>query len=129
MTRHSIRFVVFACVVAAGMSAVLFALNGERPAPREIHIVIRDMAFYVNDDTSPNPAIVVAPGESVALIVRNDDAGIVHDFGVPAWASSTRRLRAGESQRLVLQAPAATGGTPYHCSPHSRMMSGEIVVR
>jgi plastocyanin len=122
------RFGVIALVVAVGMGGALMALNAERPAPRELDVVIRDMAFYVNGDPAPNPVIRLSAGESIAVTVRNEDAGIVHDFAVPGWATSTRRLRTGESQRLVVEVPDTPGTATYQCSPHSRMMAGRILI-
>jgi len=129
MTRQYVRFVVIAAFVAAAMGVAVFALTAERPEPREVQLVIRDMAFFVDGRPEANPAIEVVRGESVAFNIRNEDTGIVHDFEIPAWNVSTKRLRAGESERLVVTVPSAPGTAVYQCSPHAEMMSGSIRVR
>jgi plastocyanin len=128
MTRQYLRFVVMAVTVAAGMGAVALALTAERPEPREIEIVVRDMSFYVNGGARPNPVIRLAPGEPIVVTVRNEDTGIIHDFSIPAWSVATKRLRVGESQRLVVTVPDAPGAVTYECSPHAKMMNGTISV-
>ena len=76
----------------------------------------------------PNPEIRVAPGEEIVFVVRNGDSGIVHDFSVPAWDGSTRRLRTGESDRIVFTAPRQKGTALYLCRPHSELMRGTLIV-
>ena len=60
-------------VIAAGM--LVAALT---PSPREVVLVARGMAFYLDSDpVTPNPVIVVAPGEAVRVGVtqrRSRDA-------------------------------------------------------
>jgi plastocyanin len=113
---------------AVAVAAAFLPILAERGEPRVIEIVMREMAFHVGDDPDPNAAIRLAPGETVMLVVENQDAGIVHDFSIPAWEAGTPRLRVGESHQVVFTAPRHKGTTDYLCTPHSGMMRGSIVV-
>lgn len=127
LSRHT-RLTVLAATLVGTLIAALLPIAANRGEPREIEIEIRDMAFHLAGESAPNPEIRVAAGEEIIFVVRNDDSGIVHDFSVPAWERSTRRLRTGESDRLVFRAPRQKGTTPYFCTPHSAMMRGTLVV-
>ncbi len=127
--RNTTGSVLLTAVVMLAVGAAFLPLTAERATLREIDLVIRDMAFYIDGDPAPNPVLTLAPGVSVVVTVRNEEPGIVHDFGVPAWDVATRRLRSGESARIVLTAPAVKGSTAYICSPHSAMMRGTITVQ
>lgn len=127
LTRHT-RLTVLAATLVATLVAALLPLAANRAEPREIHIEIRDMAFRLAGESTPNPEIRVAPGEEIVFVVRNDDSGIVHDLSIPAWERSTRRLRMGESDRIAFTAPRHRATIPYFCTPHSAMMRGTLIV-
>ena len=96
---------------------------------REIQVVTRDMTFYVDGSPEPNPAIVVRAGERVKLVLRNEDAGMSHDFTVKAWTVNTKLLEdRGEQDVITFQAPTERGSTTYSCTPHAKMMSGILRV-
>jgi plastocyanin len=66
-------------------------------------------------------------GEQVKVHLRNEDAGMRHDFAVNAWTVSTKVLEdRGEEDTIVFRAPLDRGTTTYLCTPHSKMMSGTI---
>ncbi len=99
------------------------------PRPREIRIVARDMAFFVDGDGAANPTLRVKAGEQVRVVLRNEDAGMTHDFAIGAWKVATRTLtRKGAESAVVFRVPAERGTTPYQCTPHSQMMRGSIQV-
>lgn len=96
---------------------------------RDIHLVVRDMTFYVEGQDDPNPAIMLRAGEQVRITLRNEDAGMRHDFAVKAWAVGTRVLdEAGEADAFVFRVPRKTGDQVYVCTPHSKRMRGVIRV-
>ena len=74
--RVSVRglIVLVTVIVLAGLIPVL-----SRSEVREIHLVTRDMAFYLEGDSqTPNPTLTVRAGESIRIVVRNDDQGLMH---------------------------------------------------
>ena len=87
------------------------------------------MTFYVEGQSEPNPTIVLRPGEQVRLRLRNDDAGMRHDFAIKAWAVATGVLEdRGQEDTIVFRVPETKGTTAYTCTPHSKMMSGTLRV-
>jgi plastocyanin len=100
------------------------------PAPaREIVLVARDMAFYLDDEPyTPNPRLRVRPGERVRLVLRNDDRGYTHDVAVPAAGAATPLLDWRGTGRITFMAPAVPGTYDYVCQPHALMMRGVLEV-
>ena len=99
------------------------------PYAREIHLVAKDMAFYVDGDPSrPNPTIEVKAGERVRIVLRNQDRGMNHDFAVPAAAAGTTLLKWNEEGEVVFEVPSAPGTYEYVCQPHQLMMRGTLRV-
>jgi plastocyanin len=113
-------------VVAALAGAIVLSARG--PAAREIRLVARDMTFYVEGQAEPNPTLRVRAGETVRLILRNEDDGMTHDFAIAEWGAVTRRLEGGEEAAITFRAPARPGPQPYNCRPHSKVMRGTILV-
>jgi plastocyanin len=120
------KLIAVVFVVAALAGAIV--QSARAPAAREIRLVVRDMTFYVEGQTEPNPTIRVSAGETVRLILRNDDEGMTHDFAIPEWGAVTRRLQGGEEAVITFRAPARPGPQPYNCRPHSKIMRGTILV-
>ena len=114
--------------VAALAATLLPMIASSRTDPtRDIRIVVRDMAFYVDGGAEPNPSITLRAGERVRLHLRNEDAGMRHDFAVRSWAVSTKMLEdRGEEDTIVFRAPDERGEATYLCTPHAKMMSGTI---
>ncbi|HVL65843.1 MAG TPA: plastocyanin/azurin family copper-binding protein [Vicinamibacterales bacterium] len=118
-------------VTAAAVVAMLLPMvaSSETAGVREIRLVARDMTFYVEGQQEPNPTIALRPGEQVRIRIRNEDAGMRHDFAVQAWGVASRMLDdRGQEDSVLLRAPAEPGTTAYVCTPHSRMMSGTVRV-
>ncbi len=121
--------------VAALCAALLPIVAASRPAakadpdPREIRIVAREMAFFVDGDETANPTVRFRAGERVRLVLRNEDAGMTHDFAIHAWKIGTKTLTAkGAETAVVFRVPDERGTTPYQCTPHAQMMRGSIQV-
>ena len=100
-----------------------------RPAPREITLVARDMAFYLSDGTQagPNPTLRLKVGEEVRIVLRNQDPGISHAFAVKAWKVALTPSH-DEVGSILVRAPQRPGRYNYVCIPHSTLMAGVIEV-
>ena len=132
-TRARNRTIIAGLVV--GIAAIGLALLPRLAPPvstdpiREINVVVRDMAFYVDGQPEKNPTITVRAGEQVRLRLRNDDPGFRHDFVIAAWNARTRLLNdRGMEDTILFRAPLVKGDQPYLCTPHSEMMRGTIRV-
>jgi plastocyanin len=113
-------------VVAAVAGAIVLSARGS--AVREIRLVARDMTFYVEGQDEPNPTLRIRPGESVRLVLRNEDPGMTHDIAIPEWGAVSKRLEAGEEAAITFRAPDRPVSQPYNCRPHSKIMRGTILV-
>lgn len=118
-----------ALLAACGVAIALAAGADPAPAPREIRLVVRDMAFYAAGDPTPNPTLTLRRGERVRLVLRNEDPGMTHDFTVPGLDVATALLHErGQSAVVVFRAPRVAGEHDYSCTPHATMMRGRIAV-
>jgi plastocyanin len=108
----------------------LAAGSGTAGAPtREIVMVARNMAFYIDGDPTPNPALRLRAGEKVRLVLRNADPGVTHNFAVAEWGLATRDLHGEGTGQLEFLVPDVPGPREYQCTPHAAMMRGTIDVR
>jgi plastocyanin len=97
--------------------------------PRDINIVVREMAFYVDNGVEANPVITLHAGERVRVRLRNEDAGMRHDFTIKAWTVATKMLEeGGEEDTVEFQVPDHRGTQTYQCTPHPKMMTGIVRV-
>ena len=124
-----------AAVLLAGVALVCLSIllplraSSTRPAAvREITLVTRGMAFYLEGGTVPNPTIRLGAGEEVRFILRNLDPGIAHNLAIEGWEIETRHLDADASATLRVRVPEQLGTQAYVCAPHREMMSGVIEV-
>ena len=125
--RVSIRVVALlaVCLIVGTLIPVM-----SRTEAREIHLVVRDMAFYLADDPrTANPTIIVSAGETVRIVIRNDERGIRHDFALPIADASTRTLEWSEQGEVTVTVPSQPGTYEYVCRPHRAMMRGVIKVQ
>jgi plastocyanin len=96
---------------------------------RDIVLVTKDMAFYLEGDPStPNPVIEVKAGERVRIVLRNQERGVMHDFAVPSMRSAIDGLRWNEQGDVTFDIPDVPGNYEYVCRPHLLMMKGVIKV-
>ena len=114
----------------AGVAAVVcaIALSAGTPAAREIHIVARDMTFYVDGRPEANPALRVRRGEHVRVVFRNEDAGMKHDFVIPDWDVETKTVSGKGETSTTFRVPDRASSGTYICTPHVSMMKGTIAV-
>jgi plastocyanin len=96
---------------------------------REIKLVAKDMAFYVDGEATANPVIEARAGETLRIVLVNRDRGIAHDFAVPSVEAATNRIGWNEQDDVTFDVPAAAGTYEYVCRPHLSMMKGTLVVR
>ena len=95
--------------------AVIMVLGALLPAmttvpAREITLVVRGMTFYLEGDfENPNPDIAVKAGESVRIVVRNEERGMTHDFAVPAVGAGIGLLDWKEQGEVTFDVPATRG--------------------
>ena len=117
--------------VAILVVGLLLPVTAERrdQSMRQVTIVARDMAFYIEGSSTPNPTIRVKAGEQVLITFRNDEPGMTHDFAISAWNVSTRAIKGGgAADRLIITAPTRPGRSEYTCRPHPVMMRGAVIV-
>ncbi len=138
MKHYSVRAALLV-VVAVGVLAlvprvagdVLKGASGEsraREMVREIHLVAKDMTFYVAGQNTPNPTLEARPGERLRIILSNTDIGMSHDFVIRSWSVNTRLLKGKGQDSIEFTVPDTRGSHLYSCSPHAEMMGGAVVV-
>jgi plastocyanin len=121
------RKLTVACVLLVALGALLPAVG--RPS-REITLVVRGMAFYLeHDPRTPNPPIELTAGERVRVVLRNEERGMTHDFAVPSFDAATARVNWSQTGDVVIDVPETPGTYAYVCQPHALMMRGRIIVR
>jgi plastocyanin len=129
--RKYLSVSLLALVVLAGVSLLpLVAKSRSGATTREIALVARGMSFYLaTDPSSPNPTLVVAPGERVRVVLRNVDAGLNHNFAVPDWKVAMDEIEGEGLAAIDVSVPESPGRYEYTCTPHAVMMKGVIEVR
>jgi plastocyanin len=124
--RLLVRFGLLA-VVTAGAIAVLPRIVATREQTHEIRVVAKNMTYYADGTTDPNPPIRLVPGEQVRVTFRNEDRGMLHDFGIPAFGVGSGVVEYGTEKSFVFKVPENASSATYICTPHSVMMSGRIL--
>jgi plastocyanin len=125
---RKIPVAVVAAIAAIMIVAALLPVWSKTPA-REITLVARGMAFYLEGDlTQPNPVITVKAGEPVRVVLRNEERGMTHAFAVPAFGAATGLLHWNERGEVLFDVPEKAGTYEYVCGPHMLMMKGTLKV-
>jgi hypothetical protein len=119
---------VSAALIVATLLVCAIVLSARSPAPREIHIVAREMTFYLDGEGEPNPMLHLHAGEEIRIVFHNEDTGIRHDFTIPDWAVATKRIEGKGETTITFRAPAQSTSLNYQCTPHSAMMRGSIAL-
>ena len=115
-------------VVVVCLTILLPLTASTRPPVRDITLVARDMAFYLEGGTVPNPTIRLDAGAEVRFILWNVDPGIAHNLAIEGWELATPYLDANASATLRIRVPEQPGRQAYVCVPHREMMRGVIEV-
>lgn len=119
---------VVAAIVVMMVVGALLPVMTNAPA-REITLVARDMAFYLDGDFEhPNPVIEVKAGENVRIVLRNEDRGMTHDFALPAAGAQMALIEWQEQAQVTFEVPVRPGSYEYVCLPHRLMMKGMLKV-
>ena len=95
---------------------------------RDVNLVIRDMSFYLDGRGDPNPTLQFRAGERIRLTLRNEDAGMSHDFVVKNWNVQTKLIEGRGEDTIELEVPRQPGSDSYVCTPHPAKMRGAIVI-
>lgn len=120
---------MMAAAVALVAAAVVTSA-GAREEAREIQLVARGMAFYLDaDPTAANPTITVRRGERVRFVLRNETPGIDHDLAIGSMGVGLTPVAVGQSAAFDLQVPDLPGRHEYACRPHAVMMKGVVEIR
>ncbi len=114
-------------VVAVAMTIAAIASTAKSRV-REISLVARDMAFYADGDSHPNPVLRATPGERLRITVTNNAPGMVHDLAIDAVSAATGTLSGGQAASIEFTVPEKTGSYEYRCRPHALMMKGVLKV-
>jgi plastocyanin len=119
--------------VVIAVAALLVSVVGLLPVltkakAREITLVAKDMAFYLDGNETPNPIIEVKAGETVKVVLRNRDRGMTHDFAVPDFKAGMKALNWNQEDDVTFDVPSTPGTYEYVCRPHVIMMKGKIRV-
>ena len=124
---HKVSAKLVATVVAVLLLGALgVALT--RPAPREVTLVARGMAFYLENGDTPNPTLTFKAGDRIRIVFRNQDRGISHNVVVPAVNAEFQPIGWNQSADVVFEVPDTPGIYEYWCRPHMMMMRGTIQV-
>jgi plastocyanin len=115
-------------IVAGAIAFGAIALSARGDGAREMRVVVRDMNFYVDGQSDANPTLRLRAGETVRLILRNEDEGMKHDFAIPAWNTATKKIESGDEAAVTFRVPDDAASPSYTCRPHSAMMRGTILV-
>lgn len=128
MGRRVPGIVVALVALAVLVVALIPVMTQARPA-REIHLVARGMAFYLDGEPSlANPTLELAAGERIRFVLRNDDQGMIHDFSASELAVATDRLEWRQQGEVTFVVPDRPGSYEYVCRPHRLLMRGVIRV-
>jgi heme/copper-type cytochrome/quinol oxidase subunit 2 len=119
---------IAAAFLAVGLTALMPVVANPRMGPREIVLVARDMAFYLEGSNVANPTIVVRASEDVRIVVKNQDTGITHGFAIGSARAAINRIESGSTQGIQFRAPRKPGPYEYVCPPHAQMMRGVLLV-
>ena len=115
-------------VAALAVTLLPMVASSELDRGRDVELVIRDMAFYLDGKGEPNPTLKFRAGERVRLVVRSEDAGMDHDFVVKKWKIRSTMVHGRDSARLTFTVPRRSGDDTYYCAPHAAKMRGTIRV-
>ena len=123
ISTEPVAIVAVVFMVAMGVARALMGENA-----REITLVAKDMAFYVEGNPAANPVIEARPGETLRIVLENRDRGMTHDFAVPSVDAATNLLKWNEQDEVTFEVPSEPGTYEYVCQPHLLMMKGTLKV-
>lgn len=112
-----------------GALAALAVVRNVTP-DREITLVARDMRFYLPGSDVPNPTLHLRAGETVRVVLVNQERGMLHDVAVPDLRFALEPIKGGDGARAsgLLEVPARPGRHEYVCTLHALTMKGAVEV-
>jgi FtsP/CotA-like multicopper oxidase with cupredoxin domain len=125
---HKVSAKMIATVVVVLLLGA-FTVAVTRPTPREVTLVARGMAFFLENGDLPNPTLTFKAGERVRIVLRNQDRGINHNFVMPSVKAEFAPVGWNQSGDVVFEVPDTPGTYEYWCRPHMMMMRGTIIVQ
>ncbi len=126
-----IRLLTALMIVVVSATGAVLASMAQNAVSREITIVAKNMVFSVpslESSGEANPTITVKRGQRITIVLRNDDAGMLHDLVIEGLDIRLEAVSCGETTRLTFTAPREPGEYVYLCSFHPRRMRGVFVV-
>ncbi len=118
-------------IVVAGATGAVLASMAQGAVSREITMVAKNMVFNVpslESSGEANPTITLKRGQKVTIILRNDDAGMLHDLLIEGLDVRLEAVSFGETTRLTFTVPREPGKYVYLCSFHPTRMRGVFIV-
>ena len=127
MTKTTARWIIpILCLI--GLALAVAGYSRQAP-PLEVRLEARNMAFYLDGDSAPNPVLQLRTGQLTKLILINKDRGMLHDWAVDKLEIFTEILPGdGSSGAVEFRTPDLPGKYEYICSLHGRLMRGWMEV-
>lgn len=128
MRGRAIAAVAALAVLLGGLAALAVVRNAT--PDREITLVAKDMRFYLRGSDVPNPTLRLRAGETVLLVLVNEERGMLHDVAVPDLRFALEAIQGGDGARAsgLLEAPSRPGRHEYVCTLHALTMKGTVEV-
>jgi plastocyanin len=123
ISTEPVAIVAVVFIIAMGVARALMGENA-----RQVTIVAKDMAFYLEGGSTPNPVIEARAGETLRIVLKNRDRGVTHDLAVPSVEAATDVLKWNEHDEITFDVPSQPGTYEYVCRPHLLMMKGTLKV-
>ena len=124
----TVAVVVAAIAIVVSLLPMIASTGNNNDDTRDVRLVIRDMAFYLDGKGEPNPTLTFRAGERVRLTVVSEDAGMDHDFTVRNWKVATKTIEGRGEDDVTIRVPKIPGTDTYFCTPHAAKMRGMVVV-
>jgi plastocyanin len=126
MNRKLVAVVLLTSLAVGG--AVLAKVSASNSQVREVHVLVREMAFYVDATGVVNPTLRLSRGERIRFVLKNEDPGYSHNLIAPVLGVSMPLIQHGGSRSVDVTVPDVKGIYSYECGPHSKMMRGNIAI-
>ncbi len=110
------------CMLLAAWLFVARTTEGADAPLRQIVLEARGVAF-----NETNPTLGLRPGETVRIVVRNNDPGVLHSITIPGIHDRLVHVPAGQEVAFTVRVPDS-GSFEYVCPQHAPEMKGGIVV-
>ena len=125
--RVLVMGVVASLMLAAGGIVLVKGLAADGDVV-EVRLVARDMTYFVEGSSEPNPTLRVPRGSRLRVVLTNNDPGYSHNLIVSSFGIETPLITNGKTQAIEMKVPPAPGLHAYSCGPHAEMMRGNIAV-